>query len=610
MLSQKSPMRSKSFWLDFAVFCLPFALLIFYFFVITNKQYFDKTAEITFHYWVAMGMGWGLGDWPLLLYNAGGGFREHHPAIPQEQIVGLVWSFFGGKEANFATWSALGIVINICVIAVCALWTAFINSHVGAHRFILFCIAALVATQPTLTLFWAPYTHVLAIMIPLGLALFAIIEDRKTDAKSITIFFYVLGFSLGVLYSSGLVILAMIAAMTIYMIAGNDRLYWKLCDVSLSKTKLAVSLVFMLIMFFGFALHAFNLLASAATFIRNAGVPKNLIILGAGGAFIAAFVAVAWFVRVYGDRHFMRFFSATAGRGLIGWAIGANVFMLSSWQLGILAARDMRKSAPKNMDNIWETPLSVLPGHPWIFAIIILAVVAVSMLVIWLCRGANRRPEDLFFGLFIIVLLAANTIIALPLDLGFASGDSFAGLRHMVPATAAIPVVFVWAWRRHRLSGIALGLVSLLICGFSIANYQKHMAPFSKVESAVSQFLKTEVSRFHKKYPDGNIICLNDPMADLCAWEWTLDYYRIRHELNIKNPPLPPQFHKKSKRYVLASQACGDVYECLNTPINQQNPILIISRDDIVPAAVAERKMDWSTDGTAPGGVWISLFFP
>jgi hypothetical protein len=600
-------MRSRLFWLDFSAVAAPFFLLIIYYFGVTGKTYFDFTADISLHYWIAMAIGWDLSEWPFLLHNATGGFREHHPAIPHEQIAAIVGKVFGWPTKNLQNWADLGVGLFLFVVVVCSMWTAAISHQLGGlPRMPLFCAAVFAASQPAMTFVWSSYGAICVMAIPIGTAIWAVANGWALSRPNVLATFGALGFSLAVLYISGMSIAALVVAGFFALLTGDQRIYKNLLLHPISKTYVFLSALLFLIFAWGFASVAAHIPQHGADLIRSLSLPRSIV---AGIGIVATLIGGAALWTIVGRIHqsdSIRFSAITIGTGLIGWGLGVNLLALSSWHAGLIGAMELRGSGTVSH---WLTSFLTTTPRPWLLSIPVLFVIGAAMA--WRALKIDNETVlvSRFASVFILTLVAIN-ILALPQMSStpsiLQSADGFGYPRYAVCLTVAVPLALFWCHQlgNKRISW-TVNFVFVALAVLSMAEYHRYMAPVSIHENAISKFAAIESERFLHENPNGIIVCSNYYIGQQCEIDFTYKLYRNYHDADVKNRPLPKFTRPRQKRVLKQSQNCPDIYSCLNIVPASGIPILFLTRDDPMPAGFRKTMKPWQTLTKPPEGIWL-----
>jgi len=596
----------RNWWLYFCAIAAPFGIQLAYLFLISDKIYWDMTADISLQYWVTSAMGWDFSEWPFLMHNAGGGFRDHHPGIPQIQLAAIYGAIFGWPRENLFDFAVLGIGLIGLVIIAAAAWGATLARGLRVPVVALFAASSLAAAQPAAALTWIAYQYYIPLLIPAGLAIVALAERRGVERLAVKSVFFMLGYALSIVYFAGIPLLALCAAVGIlFFRSGGRELYAALSNEQFSRTYQMLALALWGVFIFGFVSHYFQMPALVFGLLRDGAISKlefmaTVVVFGTTG------IAAIWvFLWKAGGSMPMRFFLATAGRGVLGWAIGANILMGFSWQHGLLEAFS---HDPKAWDSVSEFLNFVFLTRPWLWVGPLMMLAGLWLVLQALSEKGRSGDASIFAGVFIVCVVGINFFVipAVPVGLSPSSADTYSQGRFLCSLTIAMPMVVLLLHRAGKALGRVATFVSLGIAALSVADYHANLSPVSKQQRELAAFLKYEVAAYRQKNPDASVVCLRSQMAGHCTLDFTYWYYRLFHESNKRNKALPDRYGDPKNRYVPnPTKNCRDAYTCLRLPRGATFPILVLGQKGRIPKAVLAMGVPVPTRVPAPANAVI-----
>jgi hypothetical protein len=545
----------RQWWLYFLAISSPFFLEFFYLFAVTGKTYWDSTADESLHQWIAYSLGWELSDWPFLMHNANVGFRDHQPAIPQTQIVAIYGRLFGLPTTHLGDFAALGVGLILVVVTAASAWGAHIAKNVNVPAYILLAVSAIAAVQPAFALTWKSYSYYIPLLIGCGLAITALPKMRTDTRKLIMAVFTVLGFATTISYTAAIPILA----ITLSAIAGlrfKDRgaIFQVVANEQFPHWYAVLAILLSGIFLFGFVNQSAGLPAKLANGLQTGLFDKFTFLTVAGLVSLAGVTTLNLLVRRLGGSPWFNAYLATAGRGVIGWAIGANLLMLASWHNGLLFNAQTGSTDTMSVVEVFEF---LILSRPWLWIIPISFLIGLLMIFSSLVDRDEESQSRQFHGGIICSVIALNFVILPQID---SPPDTFVGYidaRFLVSVTICIPMAIIWLSSRSDLIGKIATCVVLSISVLAILDYDKIVASIGKNEAAVANFLVPFVASYRTQNPGAKVICIDDGMAGQCEVGRMYDIYRPYHDGNVKNKALSNFYNDEETIFLrLAGKQC------------------------------------------------------
>lgn len=595
---------SRHWWLYFFTISSPFFLVLIYLFAITGKAYWDTTSDISLQHWVAMSLGWELSDWSFLLYNADDGFRDHHPAIPQIQIAAVYGWLFGLPVSHLDDYAVLGVGLIVMVVVLSSAWGAQIAKTVNVPPVVLFAASSVAAVQPAIALTWIAYQYYIPLLIPCGLAITSLHKVRDENRFMIMAVFAVLGYATSITYLAAIPIVALaIAAFSGLRYSNYGDIFQAVSRERFSGLYMTAVVSLTGIFVFGFANVGFRLPAKLADYLRDGTFSKLEFLVTLGVLALSGIVTIYLVTRKFNASPWFNVYLATVGRGVIGWALGANLLALASWHSGLLFSGQTGTVGLIGIGGILEF---IFATRPWLWILPIMWLGSLAMVFKMLSRHDDNAQSVEFQGVFVFAVITINLFVLPLIGADPQSMGGYIEARVLASITIGLPIVLMWSWQRARFFGSCAATGALIITGLSILDQHRIFAPVTKSERLVSAFLNSEISAYRQINPHSRVLCINAGMAGQCEVDRVYDYYRPFHDGNKKNKPLPRRYgDDKNANIGVADKACKS-WEACGLPARASGErIIVLGRKQNFPPAIHEYGTALKTKQHPPSDVVI-----